>query len=75
MQTRTHSQRLVLAVALFMAVSFAAASLGAMMVWGVMRQPVLTLGALAASAFIVWVAAWLRNAIREWRWNAGHRLR
>jgi hypothetical protein len=75
MQTRSN-HRLAIALALFVFTSLAAASLGAAMVWGASpRGVLLTLGALAGSAGIVWAATRIRDTVREWRWNAGHRVR
>ena len=63
-----------MALVLFALASLAATSFSAVLVWGPTLTPVLVTAALVASAGLLAGLAWLRDVIREWRWNAGHRI-
>jgi len=71
MYTRTSPR---MAIVLFALASLAATSFSAVLVWGATLTPLLIGAALAASGALLAGLAWLRDIIREWRWNAGHRL-
>lgn len=65
-----------LAFALFALTALAATSFSAVIVWGVAPAPVLALlAAVVVSGIFVAGASYLRDVVRAWRWNAGHRLR
>ena len=69
MHTTRSSSRL--SFVLFAVASLLATSLTAAIVWG---PSLLVLVALVGSAVLLAGAHAAREAIREWRWNAGHRL-
>ncbi|MRD48848.1 hypothetical protein [Caenimonas koreensis] len=74
MYTRPHRTNSRMAVVLFALASLIATSFSAVLVWGPTLTPVLVVAALAASGALLAGLARLRELIREWRWNAGHRL-
>ncbi len=71
-----HSQRSqILAIALLMLCTVAAALLAAVASMGVTLTPPVALAALALSAALFTGVVLLHRALREARWDAGYRLR
>lgn len=71
-----HSHRFYhLALALLALCALSATLLAAVVAWGMQMSPGTALGALAISVVLFAGMAFLHGALREARWNAGHRLR
>jgi hypothetical protein len=63
-----------LALALLTLCTFAAALLAGVVTYGMQLTATAALAALAVSAVLFGVMAFLHDALRAARWNAGHRL-
>ena len=72
MHSRRQSQ---LALTLFALWTLAAFVLGGVVALGMLLTPVAALAALGISALLVGGITYVHRALREARWNAGHRLR
>lgn len=70
----THPLHRIAFSALFFA-ALAALVVGVIAAWGMQISPVIGLASLVVSALLFWGVASLHEAVREARWNAGHRLR
>ena len=70
----THPVHRIAFSALFFA-ALAALVVGVVAAWGMQISPAIGLAALVVSALLFAGVAFLHEALREARWNAGHRLR
>ncbi|MES3003350.1 MAG: hypothetical protein V4787_21835 [Pseudomonadota bacterium] len=70
----THPVHRIAFSALFFA-ALAALVVGVVAAWGMQISPAIGLAALVVSALLFAGVAFLHEALREARWNAGHSLR
>ena len=63
-----------IAIALFVLCSLAAVLLAGVVAWSLHLTAATALAALAASALLLGGIAYLHDALRSARWDAGHRL-